>query len=276
MKKRKVVKIILKGEKLKKNINLTDLYKYKIKNSDLSKNKAMFLEISDICHCFWCQKEAVLRAEKHEFMFFYQYFKDRLKLAYELGKISENKKFNLKELSNIGQNISLKEINKLLKKDNTPCRKVLFFNKDELDKSGPIIPTIASLKALKKHNKHDEMVIKNIDDFSLEKNIQKRLVKGYSFEENYQMAKGRLLDFLHKTKTSSIPSICWNFNWEDLIIIGEPDGIGEKNIYEFKTTANEFLYYYMKPKGLAQGQLYGYFFERNNIVLETYIEKKVN
>ena len=58
------------------------------------------------------------------------------------------------------------------------------------------------------------------------------------------------------------PTIRWNFQWKDYVVVGVPDGITDEFVYEFKTTGSDFLMKYVKPVAFTQADLYGYFFKR--------------
>ena len=46
------------------------------------------------------------------------------------------------------------------------------------------------------------------------------------------------------------------------MVCGVPEGITDEFVYEFKTTANNFLLRYMLPYAFAQADLYGLLFKR--------------
>ena len=56
--------------------------------------------------------------------------------------------------------------------------------------------------------------------------------------EEFPMIRG---EFLETTKAEQYPTIRWNFEWDDYVIVGIPDGITNNFVYEFKTTRNKFL-----------------------------------
>jgi len=58
------------------------------------------------------------------------------------------------------------------------------------------------------------------------------------------------------------PTIRWNFQWRDYVVVGVPDGITDEFVYEFKTTGSDFLMKYVKPVAFTQADLYSYFFKR--------------
>jgi hypothetical protein len=58
------------------------------------------------------------------------------------------------------------------------------------------------------------------------------------------------------------PTIRWNFPWRSRVVVGVPDGITDRFVYEFKATKNKFLALFRKPVALVQADLYGMFFRR--------------
>jgi len=69
-------------------------------------------------------------------------------------------------------------------------------------------------------------------------------------------------DFYESTKSEKYPTIRWNFSWENYVILGIPDGITDKFVYEFKSTKDRFLLNYIKPIAFTQADFYGYFFQK--------------
>jgi len=57
-------------------------------------------------------------------------------------------------------------------------------------------------------------------------------------------------------------SMIWSWHWEDLVLIGQPDGITDDFVYEFKTAGKAFFARQARPVARTQGDLYGYFWSR--------------
>lgn len=68
-----------------------------------------------------------------------------------------------------------------------------------------------------------------------------------------------------------LPTLRYHFKFKDYIIEAVPDGITDDYCYEFKSTGNRFLYYFIKPCAIDQAMLYSYFFKRKNYVVEIYM-----
>ena len=58
------------------------------------------------------------------------------------------------------------------------------------------------------------------------------------------------------------PSFRWNFPHSKYVLVGIPDGITERFVYEFKAPSKRFFSSFEKPVALAQADLYGLFFDR--------------
>lgn len=74
--------------------------------------------------------------------------------------------------------------------------------------------------------------------------------------------RGLLFEMLYAEK---YPTMTWGFGWGEFIVVGEPDGITENFIYEYKTTR---VPYYMKPVAFAQANLYAEFFKRDSLRIQ--------
>lgn len=69
------------------------------------------------------------------------------------------------------------------------------------------------------------------------------------------------------------PSFRWNFPYSKYVIIGIPDGITKKFVYEFKSTTRKFFSLYSKCIALTQADFYGYFFKRKIKRVQIFIEE---
>ncbi|GBC73205.1 hypothetical protein HRbin04_00601 [archaeon HR04] len=89
------------------------------------------------------------------------------------------------------------------------------------------------------------------------------------------LLRGMLVESL---KAERYPTIRWNFKWGRYIVLGVPDGITDRFVYEFKSTKNTFLMHFIKPVADTQADLYGYFFRRAKKRVQLYMmkEDKIN
>jgi len=65
----------------------------------------------------------------------------------------------------------------------------------------------------------------------------------------------------------------WSFEKMGYVIVGIPDGITQKYVYEKKDIQKESLLHFEKPVAFTQADLYGYFFKRDKKIVEIYIEE---
>ncbi len=86
--------------------------------------------------------------------------------------------------------------------------------------------------------------------------------------EKDSMLRGKVYE---KLKMERYPTIRWNFEWRDYVVVGIPDGITEEFVYEFKTTKSNFLFRYIERVALTQADLYGYFFKRDKKRVQVYV-----
>ena len=86
--------------------------------------------------------------------------------------------------------------------------------------------------------------------------------------EKHPMLRGVIYE---RAKMERYPTIRWNFEWREYVVVGVPDGITDEFVYEFKTTKSSFLSRYIKPVASTQADLYGYFFKRDRKRVQIYV-----
>jgi CRISPR/Cas system-associated exonuclease Cas4 (RecB family) len=184
-------------------------------------------------------------------MFFASYLCDRIIYNYKLKNKEQDFSDYIEELAesdnkllNTGENISLQDIEVDIMMREEKLKKEGIFGERGIDysekKNGKIIIPRGGYSLL-------------IDN---EINEESPILRG---------------ETLHDTHSATYPKIRWNFNWRNYVVVGIPDGITEKLVYEFKSTENKFLSYFQKPIAKIQADLYGYFFKRNKKKVEIYI-----
>ncbi|RLI44743.1 hypothetical protein DRO64_03535 [Candidatus Bathyarchaeota archaeon] len=202
----------------------------------LSKDELVFIGMANVANYYWCAMKSLLKSKKMELEFFGAYLKDRINYSFRLKGSSlmpdmDELPRSPDELLNIGNEINLGDIEKLLKER----AKML-----ELMKANIVGISFVDLYAGKK----------------------------LPFESRSPKRRGETLEII---KAERYPTIRWNFNWENYVVVGEPDGITDNFVYEFKSTKNRFLMNFVKPVALTQADLYGYFFKRNRKRVQIYI-----
>lgn len=205
-----------------------------------SKDNLLFLGMANIAGYSWCAMQSLFKSRKDEIGFFIAYLKDRLLYSLELERITELPKRN-EDWLEIGNDITLDDIENLLK-SNSRQSAHLGTRYVELEKDG--IPTLVP---------SDNLSPDEVNNLS--KTVDPKL-------------RGEQLE---KVKAERYPSIRWNFTWDKYVIIGVPDGITDRFVYEYKTTKNTGTLRYLKSVVHNQADLYGFFFNRNEKRIQVYI-----
>ncbi len=70
---------------------------------------------------------------------------------------------------------------------------------------------------------------------------------------------------LELTRGESYPTFRWHFQWGRYVLVGVPDGITKRFVYEFKTARDRGLFAKVaRPVAMTQADLYGHFFGRKS------------
>lgn len=227
------------------------------KRRGVSKNKLVFIGMADVADYYWCAMRSLLKNKEMELDYFSAYLHDRILYSLELGYVKQLPK-KKEDLLRIGDDITYNDIEKLLKE------------KAENQESKNIHVCLASCIVTDKEG--NEVMVINPDLPQEERMYYEAQAKSEGIRvaspEEFPHIRGR---FLGTTRAEQYPTIRWNFEWDEYVIIGVPDGITDNFVYEFKTTGSRFLMYYVKPVAFAQADLYGYFFRRDTKRVQIYI-----
>lgn len=139
--------------------------------------------------------------------------------------------------------------------------------------------TLGLIQKLPSQNKKLLEIGSEITNEQIEKLLKKAPMKKVTRQANPQKAKARLqgLDWKERGRAAerllseSYRSIRWNFEWEKYVVVGVPDGITDKFVYEFKTTGKSRYVESNKTKAFTQADLYGYFFGRQQKRIQLFI-----
>jgi len=194
----------------------------------LNKDKLVFIGMADIANYYWCAMKSLLKNKEMELEFFAAYLRDRINYSFRLKGSSlmldmDELPKSPDEFLDIGNEITFEDIEKLLREK----AKIL------------------------------ELMRVNIVDISF---VDPHTGKTIPFESLSPKQRGEALEI---RKAERYPTIRWNFDWEDYVVVGVPDGITDTFVYEFKSTKSRFLMNFVKPVALTQADLYGYFFKRD-------------
>jgi CRISPR/Cas system-associated exonuclease Cas4 (RecB family) len=206
--------------------------------------------MADTAQYWWCSIKSLLKNRDMELTFFASYLHDRVLYSYQLGLI-DRLPSKIEVLLTIGDEITFRDVEKLLKE------------KAELMKN--VQDEFVCLETTDEHGNTVWVINPNLTPEMREEYEKRARDKGIRvvqrIEELPPMVRG---DLLEEWLMEKYPSIRWNFPWNRYIVVGVPDGITKKFVYEFKHTRNDFLLSFVKTVALAQADLYGFFFRRKN------------
>jgi CRISPR/Cas system-associated exonuclease Cas4 (RecB family) len=243
----------MKREKLERLLSLEK------ERRGVNRGKLVFVGMANVAQYYWCAMQAVLRSRETEFLFFESYLHDRIQYAQDLELIDRLPKSD-EALLSVGDEISFSDVEGLLREKAAQFR----------DARGAVLTE----KAIDEHGK-TVMVINPYVPVSpqfrerLEGDAKAKGIRIANLEE-FPKIQGK---FLQAARAERHPTIRWNFAWEGYAVVGVPDGITDKFVYEFKTTGSRFLMHFNKPVAFAQADLYGYFFKRDRKRVQIYIKE---
>jgi len=221
------------------------------KRRGVPQEELVFLGIANVAGYKWCAKQALFKSHENESMFFASYLFDRIVYAERLGLIDSLPR-EKKALLDIGDEISLEDVETLLKKKTpSPVR----LDSEVIDVQG------------------QKMMVVNPDVPFGQRVLYEALameqgIPIVSTDEAPPKLRGRMLETSRKER---YPTIRWNFPWDTHVVVGVPDGITDRFVYEFKTARNAFLQRFQKPVALVQADLYGLFFRRGIKRVQIYV-----
>ena len=219
--------------------------------------KLLFIGMADTASFYWCPMKCLLANIDMEPQFFASYLHDRLLYSLKLGYVKTLPKTE-QELLLVGDQVTFDDIEKLLK------------DKENRDVGEPL-PYLT----LAAHTPRGQLKLMVLNPslspelrVKLTKWAEKKRIKVVSLDDAPPKLRGEVYEeFL----AERYPTIRWNFEWENYVVVGVPDGITDDFVYEFKTTGSEFLLGHIERSALAQGNLYGYFFKRKNQRVQVYV-----
>jgi len=200
----------------------------------------VFIGMADVSLVRWCEQKSVFKNKEMELNFFMSSLIDILEYAKELGYISVKMEPPPEKLLELRSKISFDDIEKILSK-----------RKAERASVAIEIPMIEGL---------DEDKIRKLEDLFLKGATPTEFIN--QIRTLCPTISSTTLGEILECYKERYPTVRWNFDWEDYVVIGVPDGITDRFVYEYKTTGNMWLLRWMKPVAMTQADLYGYFFKR--------------
>lgn len=213
-------------------------------------DQLVFIGMANVANYQWCAAKSVLHSRREELTFFRAYLEDRIWYSAKLGFIRKAPK-RMRELLLIGDEITFEDVEKLLKEREREMGK---FTEVVVKRTGD--------------NTNDEFAFIHSDetlstsDYFVFIDVNNKITYHILNKPINQISPITRGEILHTTQAENYPTIRWNFEWDNYVVVGVPDGITDNFVYEFKTTRNRFLYRFVKPVAFAQADLYGYFFKR--------------
>jgi len=219
------------------------------------KESLLFIGMANIAGYYWCAMQAVFKSKTNELGFFSAYLYDRIWYSHQLGFIDKLPN-SRKALLDIGTEIAFDDVEKLLR-----------------EKAERLQGVSVTFEATEFTDEYGECIMLINPDLPLEQRVGYEMeAKGKGIRigdpEKFPKLRGK---FLETERAERYPTIRWNFEWGKYVIVGVPDGITKKFVYEFKTTRNRFLMGFMKPVALTQADIYGYFFMRDKKRVQIHI-----
>jgi hypothetical protein len=213
----------------------------------------VFVGMANVASHWWCTQQAVFKSRAFEGAVFSAYLLDRIQYAHRLGLITELPESD-DALLDIGKEITLANIQKLFKEKEQKAEErakrsavahVTWVSKGKLNSAGNRIRLInPNLPPEEKQFEEEMAAEEGIRVIDLEEDPKWRG------------------EFYQESRAEQYPTIRWNFPCGKYVVVGEPDGMKDQFVYEYKTTRNRYLFNFMKPVAFAQADLYGYFFRR--------------
>jgi CRISPR/Cas system-associated exonuclease Cas4 (RecB family) len=248
-------RVELEIDRLMKNDVLERLLLLEKKKRGVERDKLVFVGMANVANYYWCAIKSILQSRRNELLFFGAYLHDRLLYSLKLGFINKLPQ-NERELLMVGEEITYEDVEKLLKEE------VCNNSSVHVDWKAVIITG----------KNGDRVVVVNpmlpIDEREYYESLARSKSMKVADLEEFPMIRGELIE---KIYSESYPTIRWNFQWENYVVIGVPDGITDDFVYEYKTTKSRFLLQFIKPVAFAQADLYGYFFKRGKKRIQIYI-----
>jgi CRISPR/Cas system-associated exonuclease Cas4 (RecB family) len=212
----------------------------------------VFVGAGDVADYYRCAVKSILQNRRMELGFFRAYLEDRVRASVELGYSAEPPK-DPEELLVLASKLRFEDAEELLRKKSSRSRE------------GTGVELIAV--EVKGGDGRRAMV--------LNPDIPKDELEPF-VDPNAEVIEAELFpelrgEMLQSTRVERYPTIRWHFPWKNFVVVGTPDGITERYVYEFKTTRNSFLEHFVRPVAFAQADLYGYFFQRYEKRVQIYV-----
>jgi len=239
----------------------------------LSSKELVFVGTATVAMYHWCPTKSYMLSRINELKYFTIYLQDRILYSYRLGYINEIPGKLEEKVLDIGNNITLKDVEKILKEKSVKLEEQLKSNITSwTGEEGYKVTVIERSLAIIHYGNIKLAYINPTLKYSVRKKFELKAEELNAlivdFDSFPPKIRGIVLEAMIKEK---YPTVRWNFEWNKYVIVAEPDGLTEDIVYEFKTTKNMRTYGEIFKAAEAQADIYGYFFRRKRKKIQTYI-----
>jgi len=228
------------------------------------KDELVFVGMADVAQFWWCAKKSILSNREMELWFFDSFKDDVWSYSLRLEYRKEKETPSPSRLLELRERISFEDIQRLLRETEPP------------EWGGSLVDLLR--RGISHSLLRGEIPVAPID-FDAVRKAEKLMEKGAPLQEVLPLLRevpprqrGEILQLCYAER---YPTIRWNFDWREYIVVGVPDGITDRFVYEFKTSDNlGFFQKWIWPVATAQGDLYGHFFRREEKRIQALLERE--
>jgi hypothetical protein len=226
-----------------------------------------FIGMANTAKFWWCAQKSLFESIPMEKEFFRVYLADRIKCALQSGLISRPPSEDA-ELLAVAAKPSFEDRQRLFKQERRRKRPARHTSQRRHLLEYATIPA-QFIDAAKKVDGYELIAIQGDEALVARPSAQGRTEIYDPFDEQPDpTTKARMQGrFDQAALAEQHPTFCWHFNWGQYVVVGVPDGITDRFVYEFKSTTS---LYWAKPLAECQADLYGYFFGRNHKRIQIY------
>jgi hypothetical protein len=233
----------------------------------VSPKRMCFIGMADTAKFWWCAQKSLFESIPMEKEFFRVYLADRIKFAFQSGLISRPPSGDA-ELLAVAAKPSFEDRQRLFKQEQGRKRPAGHTSGRKHLLDYVTIPA-QFIAAARKVDGYQLIAIHGEKALVARPSAQGRTEIYDPFDEQPDpktkaMMQGR---FDQASLAEQHPTFRWHFNWRQYVVVGVPDGIADRFVYEFKSTTS---FYWAKPLAECQADLYGYFFGRDHKRIQIY------
>jgi hypothetical protein len=185
----------------------------------------IFVGARNVANHWWCTESAVLKSRDNELGFFAAYIADRVEAARAHGCFPTRIR-RLSDWLDVGAGLT-----------------------------APDIETVQTRKSVKPRPIGRRTFETAREMFEVDLEVRQH-------EDPSEMGPFERGDLAEGYLAEKYPRLRWSFPWENLVVVGIPDGLTGRFVYEFKSAAAEGAWRWSKGSACAQADLYAFFWKR--------------